>query len=317
MPDLSVIKDYVQWIIIALVLYYLIVIITIVILKWDLTGSRGKADSMFYNFPAWIIPNKAIHDWVGYPDKYSQMSNKTPVYKVNTENDTDYTNSSPEECMLACAGDSSCSGFIFNQSDPLVKTGNCILVSDMGGFVPSDTSNTVFTKDAFTTGSQYVEYKSQIIPDPPSLVISAIQLDPVTNVAIITTSTPHTWATNDRVTISGASLPINGSNVITVIDTSNVSFPYVTMTAVTVNTGGAITRPNSTIPKNTINNTVFSCASNCYSNTACTSFMFNDTSKECTQLTRKVISTELVATTSTVNTYIPGATVGTAVANYY
>jgi hypothetical protein len=116
------------------------------------SADRKDRTSIWYTFPKWIQPNDAWHKWVGYPDQYSNVMGYYPITTTATKASTTKTNvSDPKKCMLECAGESDCVGFLMN-----TKSNTCSLYSSLGDLFPVASSNVVYSKRDKIPDSMYV-----------------------------------------------------------------------------------------------------------------------------------------------------------------
>jgi hypothetical protein len=116
--------------------------------------------------------------------------------------------------------------------------------------------------------------------------------------------------------ISGASY-CNGSNIITVTDSTHFTIPYITTTTITTALlGGSATLQLTTIPPRTDITSAVDCAADCFSNVSCTGFSYGP--GQCVEYTTIPFKTDMLTQASaTSNTYIPGAPKATAYTDTY
>jgi hypothetical protein len=263
---------------------------------------------MWYKFPKWLFPNKKIHDWVGYPATFSMAVDQTVVAATFI---TQLSNTTPADCMLECAGDKECTGFMYQKT----ATGNnCTLVSFMDGLTPS-TSNTVYVIDGRNDIIKYDTYDLKVPPIPADIPITTIVVPTLSNLATVTTTTVHPFTTGQTVKIAG-NLTVNGSNVITVLDSSRFTFPYKTTTDIT-SAGGKATLVVSTLPQWS-HTKEMDAKANCVSQADCTGFTFDPIggANNYTPYTVDLDPTKFVASTS--NTYVLSASAFTkSTTEYY
>ncbi len=255
-------------------------------------ASRTDPSSLFYQFPRWIIPNKAWHDVAGYPNKYSNVAAVIPSYATSIRA---ITNVKPTDCMLECNGEKDdCVGFSYNTT-----SNTCTLFNDFEGLVPTEASNVVYVIDGFEPLKQYTKNtgKSMVFTAVP---ITNIVLDATTNVATVTTTQAHNFATGNFIKIDG-NTAVAGANVITVKDATNFTFPFPTTTTSTTAGGTATQLPSSMAP--IASSTYLTCASACTSNTNCTGFLFG-TDSTCTQYDFALDPAKMTGTAG--DTYIIG-----------
>jgi len=116
------------------------------------SADRKDRTSIWYTFPKWIQPNDAWHKWVGYPEQYSNVMGYYPLITSDTKAGTTKSNiSDPKKCMLECAGESDCVGFLLN-----TKSNTCSLYSSIEDLFPSPSSNVVYGKQDKLPSSMYV-----------------------------------------------------------------------------------------------------------------------------------------------------------------
>ena len=260
-------------------------------------GSRSDAGSMWYKFPTWLFPNKKIHDWVGYPAKFSVAENQTVTTSTPI---TELSNVTPADCMLECAGEKDCVGFIQHRT----ATGNnCTLVSFMDGLTPS-TSNSVYVVDGLTDLVKYDKYDLKVPPVPAAIPITSIVVPTLSNLATVTTTTVHPFTTGQVIKVAG-NPTVNGSNAVTVLDSSRFTFPYATPTDIS-SVGGTATLVMSSLPPWS-HATDTAAQANCISQEDCTGFAFNPVggADNYTPFTVKLDPTNFVVS-PTSNTYVIG-----------
>lgn len=258
-------------------------------------GSRSDAGSMWYKFPKWLFPNKKIHDWVGYPATFSVAENQMVT---TAEFIKELSNVTPEDCMLGCAGEKDCVGFIQQRT----ATGNnCTLVSFMDGLTPS-TSNSIYIVDGLTEIDKYEKYDFKVPPVPVAIPISSIVVPTLSNLATVTTTTVHPFTTGQVIKIAG-NPTVNGSNAVTVLDSSRFTFPYATPVDIS-SVGGTATLVVSSLPPWS-HGTDTAAESNCISYGECTGFSFNPVggANNYTPYTVELEPDKFVASTTS-NTYV-------------
>lgn len=255
-------------------------------------ASRTDPSSLFYQFPKWIIPNKEWHNVAGYPNKYSNIAAVTSSYASSIRT---ITSVQPADCMLECNGEKDeCTGFLYNTT-----SNTCILFNDFEGLVPAEASNVVYAVDGFEPTKQYTKItgKSMVFTAVP---ITNIVLDTTTNVATVTTTQAHNFATGNFIRIDG-NAAASGSNIITVTDVSKFTFPFPTTTTSTTNGGTVTLLPSNMAP--ITSSTYLNCATACTSNTSCTGFLFG-TDSTCTQYNMGLDPAKMTGTAG--DTYIIG-----------
>jgi len=230
------------------------------------TADRSDPSSKWYNFPSWIQPNDMWHNYVGYPNSYSNVIGYVATYTSQVKRDSRLTKVSPADCMLACAGlKEECMGFLFNTT-----SNTCTLYEEFDGLVPSDSSNVMFVVEGSEPTKQYTKSLSNVM-QLATATIATLKVDTTTNVATVTTTAAHGFSTGNYVRIDG-NTAAGGSNVITVKDTTNFTFPYPVTDTATVNGGTANQLPSSLA---TVSGTTYlNCAALCTSNISCTGFAF-------------------------------------------
>ena len=133
------------------------------------TGTKGgfwytdRTKVKKYIFNKWV-------DWAGYPAKFSNLASTTAVSAAiySTLNV-----SSPAVCMLACDGanetgkTAKCVGFRYEKK---ATTNVCSLATTLNGFMPSESSNTLYLIDGLDTGKQFFPYQSNIMPNPAYVI---------------------------------------------------------------------------------------------------------------------------------------------------
>lgn len=237
-------------------------------------ADRTKSKSWWYKFPKWLVPNKPLHDWVGYPSTYStQTGSEAAAYSVLTGQDNTLSNAVITDCMLKC-GDEKCKGIVFTSAN------TCYLVSSMDGIIASATGNTFYSKSEFPPTKQFTKFAGKILKDPVPKTITLAQV--TSNVVQVTTSTPHEFINGDTVLIrqgtTGSMIDVI-SNVVTVVDTTTFKMPFIRADGVLETPPGQTAvalRKLSTIPIATGVASYTACASNCVSQGNCTGFGFKD-----------------------------------------
>jgi hypothetical protein len=281
---------------ILLLIYMAISYMVGAIIKYQ--GSRSDAGSMWYKFPKWLFPNKKIHDWVGYPATFSVAENQTVT---TSEFIKELSNVTPEDCMLACAGEEDCVGLIQERT----ATGNnCTLVSFMDGLTPS-TSNSIYIVDGLTELVKYTKYDLKVPAAPAAIPITSIVVPTLSNLATVTTTTVHPFTTGQVIKVAG-NPTVNGSNAVTVLDSSRFTFPYVTPTDIS-SVGGTATLVMSSLPPWS-HATDTAAQANCISQEDCTGFVFNPVggADNYIPFTVELDPTKFIVSTTS-NTYVLGA----------
>lgn len=272
-------------------------------------SDRGDPSSMWYKFPKWVQPASFWKNTFGITaGTYSYTASSIAV-STTAVTDGKQSNVSVADCILACeAVDSDCVGFLYN------KTSNtCYLSSLIDGIIPSDSSNVMYYVDGEGPTKQYTETTGKLPAAPVPISISAISIPTATNVATFTTTT-HTFKTGNMVTIAGAGIA-NGSNLITVTDSTHFTFPYPVQSDYTGTAGGTATLVLTRIPPKTDVTSLADCATACFSNVTCTGFSYAPL--QCLQYTTELTVDMLTLTSTTSNTYLPGAPKLTAYSESY
>ena len=276
---------------------YLIVCL-LVSLYARFVSDRGDPSSMWYKFPKWVQPASFWKKTVGVTaGTYSYTASSIAV-STTAITDGTQSNVTVADCILACeAAAPDCVGFQFNTS-----SNTCYLSSLIDGIIPSDSSNVMYYVDGQGPTKQYTATNGKLPAAPVPISISAISIPTATNVATFTTTT-HTFKTGNMVTIVGAGAA-NGSNVITVTDSTHFTLPYKVTSDFTGAAGGTATLVLTTIPPKTDVTSLADCASACFSNVTCTGFSYAP--QQCLQYTATLTTDMLTLVSATSNTYLPG-----------
>ena len=272
-------------------------------------SDRGDPSSMWYKFPKWVQPASFWKKTVGITaGSYSYTASSIAVSTTAITNGTQ-SNVAVSDCILACeAAAPDCVGFQFNTS-----SNTCYLYSLIDGIIPSDSSNVMYYVDGQGPTKQYVATPGKV-PLSSQSRISAISIPTATNVATFTTTAIHTFKTGNMVTIAGAGAA-NGSNVITVTDSTHFTIPYKVTSDFTGAAGGTATLVLTTIPPKTDVTSLAECATACFSNVSCTGFSYAP--QNCVQYTTALTTDMLTGTDPTSNTYLPGTPALTAYTGSY
>lgn len=272
-------------------------------------SDRGDPSSMWYKFPKWVQPAKFWKNTVGVTaSTYSYTPSSIAVSMTAITNGTQ-SNVAVADCILACESAApDCVGFLYNKS-----SNTCYLSSLIDGIIPSNSSNVMYYVDGEGPTKQYTETTGKLPAIPVPISISAISIPTATNVATFTTTT-HGFKTGNMVTIAGAGIA-NGSNLITVTDSTHFTFPYPVTTDFTGTAGGTATLVLTTIPPKTDVTSLADCATECFSNVTCTGFSYAPL--QCLQYTTALTKDMLTLASTTSNTYIPGAPKLTAYTGSY
>lgn len=308
-------------IVFAVFIYFLVCLGTTMYARF--VSDRGISSSIWYKFPKWVQPASFWKNTFDItPGKYSYTPNTIALSEAAIETMSNV--SSVDDCMLACEGsDKDCIGFRY------VPTSNtCYLASTLDGIMPDTNSNVMYYVDGGEPSKQYFVTAGKG-PAPQTVTISAISIPTATNVATFTTTT-HTFKTGNLVTIAGAGAA-NGSNIITVTDSTHFTIPYkvtadyTSPSGTTVTAGGTVnfidpirgtaTLVLTTIPPNADVTSPEACGTLCFSNTSCTGFTYGP-GIGCNQYTT-ILTTDMLTATVTANTYLPGAPVLTPYAGAY
>jgi hypothetical protein len=272
-------------------------------------SDRGDPSSMWYKFPKWVQPAGFWKKTVGITaGSYSYTASSIAVSTTAITNGTQ-SNVAVSDCILACeAANPDCVGFQFNTS-----SNTCYMYSLIDGIIPSDSSNVMYYVDGQGPTKQYVATPGKLPGAPVPISISAISIPVATNVATFTTTT-HTFKTGNMVTITGAGAA-NGSNVITVTDSTHFTIPYKVTSDFTGAAGGTATLVLTTIPPKTDVTSLADCATACFSNVTCTGFSYAP--QQCLQYTAALTTDMLTLASATSNTYLPGTPSLTAYTGSY
>lgn len=137
------------------------------------SASRSDPSSMWYVFPKWIQPNDQWHKWVGYPETFSNVSGYIATSYTTTKANSSMTGvTDPADCMLQCAGETDCVGFILNN-----KSNTCTLYSSMDGLYPSPTSNVIYSVKGREPEKSYVQNVGKMpAPETPKTLVKGITL---------------------------------------------------------------------------------------------------------------------------------------------
>lgn len=258
-------------------------------------ADRTKAKSWWYKFPKWLVPNNALHDWVGYPSSYSTLAGYEPSsYSLVTQNNTQ-SNAAITDCMLKC-GDENCAGIIFTSAN------TCYLVSSLDGLVPTATGNTFYVKSDEPPTKQYAPYPGKILKPPTSFPLTAAVV--TSNVLQVSTATANGLTTGMSVDIiSGGIVAV--SNVVTVVDATSVTLPFIHGDGpVLPLTGVTLTPKLSTIPEATNVATYAACAANCVARVDCTGFVYSSSARVCGMYTVPIDTTSGLIDQTGVDLYV-------------
>ena len=165
-------------------------------------ASRSDSSSIWYTFPNWIQPNKKWHDWAGYPEAFSNIAGYIPTVMTKTKQNADQKSKTIDtDCMLACAGESDCIGFLFD-----IGANVCTLYSSLDNLMPSPSSNVVYSVIGKEPTTMYVQNVGKQ-PSPPQAVsvTSAITMGS-SDIAIASISGDGKTTTVTTVTAHGLSV---------------------------------------------------------------------------------------------------------------
>jgi hypothetical protein len=199
-------------------------------------ADRTDPSSLFYTFPKWIQPNKKWHDWVGYPETFSNIAGFIPTSSsIVAQNSSVKDVTADTDCMLKCAADTTCKGFLYS------KTANtCTLYTSFSGLFSTDTSNVVYSVVGSEPTQQYTLNTGKIPPAFPSVALTSGLTIGSTDIKITniicsngtctaTTPVPHNLTTTSTITIynyggggAPATLPLTG---LAVPSTTTFTFP--------------------------------------------------------------------------------------------
>lgn len=283
-------QDGLTWFISAIVLYIIICLCVSIYARYG--SDRGKSDSWWYNFPAWVQPTDF---WTSTlfnigPASYSFISNVS-VLDTSVLSGAVYSNTTVKECLLKCEANKSCQGFTY--------VGNtCSLLSSFDGILPDASSNVIYFANGSEPSKTFL-LTPGTVPLSNTINISSIAIPVSTNVATYTTVSNHGLKTGDYVNISGTS-GINGMNVVTVTDSTHFTLPYIVTSDTSYSAGGTASRVVSLF---TSTDTLYDCATKCYSNVTCTGFTTSP--QTCIQYMATTLTVGDVSNASTAsNTYI-------------
>jgi hypothetical protein len=276
-----------------------VIVCLLVSLYARFVSDRGDPSSMWYNFPKWVQPASFWKNTVGIEKSTYSYTASSIAVSTTAITDGTQSNVSVADCILACESAApDCVGFLYNKS-----SNTCYLSSLIDGIIPSDSSNVMYYVDGEGPTKQYIATAGKLPAVPVPISISAISIPTATNVATFTTTT-HTFKTGNMVTIAGAGVA-NGSNLITVTDSTHFTFPYPVTSDFTGTAGGTATLILTTIPPKTDVTSLADCATECFSNVTCTGFSYAP--QQCLQYTTALTTDMLTLVSATSNTYIPGA----------
>jgi hypothetical protein len=289
-------KDILTNVVFAIIVY--VIVCLCVSLYARFVSDRGDPSSMWYKFPKWIQPTKFWKKMVGVTTGTYSYTASSIAISTTAITDGTQSNVTVADCILACeAAAPDCVGFQYNKS-----SNTCYLSSLIDGIIPSDSSNVMYYVDGEGPTKQYMETTGKLPAVPVPISISAISIPTATNVATFTTTT-HTFKTGNMVTIAGAGEG-NGSNVITVTDSTHFTIPYKVTSDFTGAAGGTATLVLTTIPPKTDVTSLSDCATACFSNVTCTGFSYAP--QQCLQYTTALTTDMLTLVSATSNTYLPG-----------
>ena len=301
---LSSLKDILVNVMFAIAVY--LIVCLCVSLYARFISDRGDPSSMWYKFPKWVQPASFWKKTVGVETSTYSYTASSIAISTTAITDGTKSNVAVADCILACeAAAPDCVGFQYN------KTSNtCYLSSLIDGIIPSDSSNVMYYVDGQGPTKQYIETSGKL-PAAQQVTISAISIPTATNVATFTTTT-HGFKTGNLVTIAGAGAA-NGSNIITVTDSTHFTIPYKVTADFTSPSGianftspsGTATLVLTTIAPKTDVTSLADCATACFSNVTCTGFSYAP--QQCLQYTTALTTDMLTLTSATSNTYLPGA----------
>lgn len=253
---------------------------------------KGNSSSYFYNFPSWILPNKYWHDFVGYPESFSNIAGYVPTITTPTKNGSvNKKITLATDCMLLCAAQDDCTGFLLDKG-----SNTCTLYSSVDKLFPVPLSNVVYSLKGKEPASMYVSNTGKM-PKPftPMNLTKAMTFNPgdvriksVTGAAgtvTVETFDPHGLDTSSTIILY---------NIPTIVFNSgaSASVPYpVSTTGLTVPTTTTITFPST------------------YTGTS--TWTQNDTNpaRICVSSTQSQAARSILFTTSTAHTFTTGQTV--------
>lgn len=257
-------------------------------------ADRTKSSSWWYKFPKWLVPNNALHDWVGYPSSYSTLAGYEPSSYLLVAQDNTQSNAAITDCMLQC-GDEKCAGIIFTSAN------TCYLVSSLDGLVPTATGNTFYVKSDNPPTKEYVAYPGKILKPPTvfPLTVAAV----TSNVLQVSTATAHGLTTGMSVDITQGGI-IAVSNVVTVVDPLTVTLPFIHADGPVPITGVTLTPKLSTIPIATNVASYAVCAANCVTHVDCTGFVYDNTGRNCAMYTVPIDTTNGIVNQTGAQLYV-------------
>jgi len=272
-------------------------------------ADKGNSSSMWYKFPKWVQPANFWKDTFGIkPGTYSYTTSTIALSAAGTETVSNV--SSVNECMLECEGaEEECVGFRY---DPTSNT--CYLVSTLDGIMPVLNSNVMYYGTGGEPSKEYFVTPGKGLATPLPVSISGISIPTATNVATFTTMTDHKFVSGNRVTVAGAGAA-NGSNIITVTDSTHFTLPYPVTSDFTAAAGGTATLVLTTIPVRMDVTSAEACGTLCFSNTSCTGFTYGS-GIGCNQFTT-ALTTDMLTTDMSANTYLPGTPILTEYTGKY
>jgi len=304
---LESLKGIVINVVFAIAVY--IIICLCVSLYARFVSDRGDPSSMWYKFPKWVQPASFWKKTFGLERSTYSYTPSSIAVSTTAITDGTMSNAAVADCILACeAAAPDCVGFLYNKS-----SNTCYLSSLIDGIIPSDSSNVMYYVDGAGPTKQYIQTPGKLPEAPVPISISSISIPTATNVATFTTTT-HTFSTGNRVIIAGAGAA-NGSNLITVTDSTHFTMPYKVTTDFTGAAGGTATLVLTTIPPRTDVTSMADCAKACFSNVTCTGFSYAP--QQCLQYTTALTTEMLTLASATSNTYLPGAPILTSYTTSY
>jgi len=171
-------------------------------------ADRTNATSMFYVFPKWIQPNKKWHDWVGYPENFSNIAGFVPTISTPIPQNSKIKDVTDDtECMLSCAAESKCKGFLYSN---ISKT--CTLYTSIGTLFPTESSNVIYSVVGSETTSMYTKNAGKMPAPFPTYTLTNGKTMGITDFALTslmcgtglctgTTAAPHGLTISSNVTI--------------------------------------------------------------------------------------------------------------------
>ena len=219
------------------------------------SSDRSDPGSLWYTFPKWIQPNDSWHKWTGYPETFANVSSYIATSFSTTKANSSMTGVTDEtDCMLRCAGEEDCVGFIRN-----TKSNTCTMYASVDGLFPSTSSNVFYTVKGKEPSKLYTADVGKTPTPPTSVTLSSgvtfgrsdITVDKIENVAAVAAS--GTVGTDGYIAAVPASVKIT-----TVephgLDTETSLILYNYTGAITIGSTASAPGATSVIPKGSATN---------------------------------------------------------------